>query len=236
MKISKNEIVFLIRTYNEEKRIFDVMKSIREKWFENILVVDDWSTDKTEKLIKKIENIIYIKHPFNRWWWAALKTWFEYLRREGKNKWFKYVVTFDADWQHSIDDIDNFISSFEKDHSLDIVLGSRFIKKTNSNVPLHRKIVLFWWIIFTYIISHIYLTDSHNWYRMLKISILKKIRLTMDGMEYASELTEQIKVNNLNFREVPVNIKYDEYTLAKWQKHGWPLRIAMKMIFSKFFK
>jgi hypothetical protein len=53
------------------------------------------------------------------------------------------VVTFDADGQHDIKDIDKFIRAFEADASLDVVFGSRFIEKTKSNVPFIRKIILF---------------------------------------------------------------------------------------------
>jgi hypothetical protein len=37
----------------------------------------------------------------------------------------------------------------------------------------------------------------------------------MDGMEYASELIEQVRLQGLKFAEVPVNIHYDDYTMAK---------------------
>ena len=235
MKIKNNEIVFLIRSYNESKRVWKVINSILSKWYKNILLIDDWSTDSTYKLLKNYD-LIYLKHPFNRWWWAALETWFEYLRRYWKSKWFNYVVTFDADWQHKIEDLKKFVDKFESDETLDVVFGSRFIKKTNSNVPFFRKLILKGWIIFTKLISWIYLTDSHNGYRMIKLSSLKKINITMSWMEYASELIEQVSINDLKFKEVPVDIYYDKYTLKKWQRFGWPFRIVYKMIFSKFFK
>lgn len=236
--MNKSEIVFLIRTFNEWRKIWEVIETIINSWYNNILIIDDGSIDNTKKIIKSIKNknIIYLKHLFNRWGGAALETWFEYLRKYHKVNNLKYIVTFDADWQHSIKDIDKFINKFEKNEDLDIVLGSRFIKKTNSNVPFLRKIILYWWRIFTYIISWIKLTDSHNGYRMIKINSLKKIKLTMDWMEYASELIEQIKVNKLAFTEVPVNIEYTEYSLNKWQKSSNALNIALKMIWNKFFK
>lgn len=236
MKIKNNDIVFLIRTYNEGKRIAEVIDGIIEAWFDNILVVDDGSTDNTKKKLNKFNNLIYLKHPFNRWGWAALETGLEYIRYNHKKLGFNYVVTFDADGQHDIKDINHFVKAFEKHENLDIVLGSRFIKKTHSNVPFLRKLILMWWRFFTYMISHIYLTDSHNGYRMIKASSLKNIHLTMDGMEYASELIEQIRIFKLKYKEVPVNIKYDEYTLSKWQKNGNAINIALKMIWSRFFK
>jgi hypothetical protein len=50
---------------------------------------------------------------------------------------------------------------------------------------------------------------------MLRVTTLEKIHITMDGMEYASELIDQIGTHKFRFTEVPVNIHYDEYTLGK---------------------
>jgi hypothetical protein len=127
----------------------------------------------------------------------------------------EYTVCFDADGQHHIDDVKKFFEEFKKDKDLDIVLGSRFIKKTKSNVPFFRKITLFLGRIFTFFISNIRLTDSHNGYRVIRKKALRQIRLTMDGMEYASELIENIYRYDLKFKEVPVNILYSDYSLQK---------------------
>ena len=50
---------------------------------------------------------------------------------------------------------------------------------------------------------------------MMRVAVLQKIKITMDGMEYASELIDQIGSYHLCYQEVPVNIHYDEYTLGK---------------------
>lgn len=51
-------------------------------------------------------------------------------------------MTFDADGQHRIEDMGGFLDVFEKNPELDLVFGSRFVTKTNSNVPLIRRITL----------------------------------------------------------------------------------------------
>ena len=51
-------------------------------------------------------------------------------------------MTFDADGQHDIADMPRFIGAYDADATLDIVLGSRFIVKTNTNVPLIRRCIL----------------------------------------------------------------------------------------------
>ena len=50
---------------------------------------------------------------------------------------------------------------------------------------------------------------------MMRVSVLDQIQITMDGMEYASELIDQVGIHGLHFAEVPVNIHYDAYTLGK---------------------
>lgn len=109
----------------------------------------------------------------------------------------------------------NFEKAFEQDDTLDVVIGSRFITKTQTNVPLIRRCILWGGRIFTSLVSGVHLTDAHNGYRMLRVTTLEQIRITMDGMEYASELIDQIGMHKYRFVEVPVNIHYDDYTLAK---------------------
>ena len=87
----------------------------------------------------------------------------------------EYVVTFDADGQHHIEDMPVFIKAFQKDPSLDLVLGSRFIVKTHSNVPFFRRLILLGGQFFTLFISGVWLTDAHNGYRMMKLEAVKKI-------------------------------------------------------------
>ena len=124
-------------------------------------------------------------------------------------------MTFDADGQHDIADIGRFMHFFEKHPTTDVVFGSRFIEKTESNVPFFRRILLWGGKIFTSLISGVDLTDAHNGYRMFRTSVISRVLLTMDGMEYASELIDQIQMQGFHIAEVPVNIRYDSYTLAK---------------------
>ena len=236
--MQKNKIVFLIRAYNEATRILGVIEGIFAAGYTQILVVDDGSTDGTQGLLQDLikgNRVHFVHHITNRGAWAALETGLEYIRQNGtKNSW-EYLVTFDADGQHDVWDMDKFIQAFDADASLDVVLGSRFIVKTNTNVPFLRRCILAWGRIFTSLVSGIHLTDAHNGYRMMRVAVLQKIKITMDGMEYASELIDQIASHHLHFQEVPVNIHYDEYTLSKWQRYGGPLRIVIRMLFKKFF-
>ena len=235
VNINKSDVIFLIRAYNEATRIWSVIDEVMAHGYRKILVVNDGSRDHTEEVVRAYPNVIYIAHPQNRWAGAALETGFEFLRRNAEAIEVRYVVTFDADGQHSIDDMPKFLEAFAQNPDLDIVFGSRFITKTESNVPFFRRIILWGGKWFTWAISGIRLTDAHNGYRMHSISAIRQITLTMDGMEYASEIIEQVRIHHLKFSEVPVNILYDDYTMAKGQRHGGAIRIAVMIIWKKFF-
>lgn len=233
-KIIEWELVFLVRVFNEEPVLKNTIENILNNWYKNILVINDWSTDNSIKILNDFwDKIILINHIKNRWAWAALETGFEYLRRYSKTK---YVCTFDSDWQHDIKDINLFIDMFNKNKDLKVIFWSRFITKTNTNISLIRKIVLKLWIIFTFFISNIKLTDAHNWYRVFKTDVLKDLKLTIDDMSYASEIIDLVSLKKINFWEVPVNIIYTEYSKSKWQSSFNAINIALTMILKKIIK
>lgn len=228
------EVCFLVRVYNEETMIETTLNSILNAWYKNILVVNDGSKDNSLQVLQGFnKKVKIISHVKNRWAWAALETWFEYLRRYGQ---VNYVCTFDIDWQHQLKDLESFLIEFRKDSQLEVILWSRFIQKTQTNVWMIRKIILKLGIIFTFFISDIKLTDSHNWYRMFRLETIKKLRLTIDDMSYASELIDIIATKKLKFKEIPVDILYTDYSLSKWQKSFNAINIALKTIWYKFFK
>lgn len=68
-----------------------------------------------------------------------METGFEYLRRYND---CELVCTFDADGQHDIEDLEKFIQIMKHHKKTQVVFGSRFVEKTNTNIPLVRRIVL----------------------------------------------------------------------------------------------
>ncbi len=229
---TKKEMIFVIPAYNEWKQVYNTVKNILDTLDVDIVVINDWSKDKTRFYLDELsDNIVVLNHLKNRWQWAALETGFEYIRRYSENK---YIVTFDADDQHDLADLEEFKKYLNED--VDILLWSRFLGKSETNIPIIRKIILKLWILFTFFVSHINLTDTHNWYRLIKRTVIDKIKITIDGMWHASEILDIIASDKIKYKEVPVNIRYTDYSLEKWQSSGNALNIALRMIWSKFFR
>ncbi len=230
----KGKEVFIIPSYNEWEVIKTTIKNILDNGYKNILVINDWSRDNSREILENFgDQITVLTHYKNRWQWAALETGFEYVRRYGD---IEYVITFDADGQHSLSDLKEFEKIMKEHKKIDVLLWSRFMWKKKIGVPFTRKIILKLGVIFTYFISNINLTDTHNGYRVIRKNALEKIRITQDGMTHASEIIDIISTEKIVYKEVPVHIIYTEYSLAKWQSSWNAISIALRIIWSKFFK
>jgi hypothetical protein len=72
-----------------------------------------------------------------------METGFAWTRENASKLEIEYIVTFDADGQHDIADMKVFLDCLEKHPHAEVIYGSRFIEKTNSNVPWYRKITLY---------------------------------------------------------------------------------------------
>ena len=230
----KTDTVFIIPAYGEKDAPIKVIWEILAKNYGVILIDDGKNWDLVEKLHSKYnwKPLITIKHIVNLWQWWWLETWAEYIRKFWKN--IKYVVHFDADWQHRLEDLKEFQKAFEENPDLEIVLWSRFLGST-VNMPKSKKITLKLWILFTRIFSWIKLTDTHNWYRMMKKETLDKIRITMNRMEHASEILDIIKHKKIKYKEVPIVVIYSDYSMSKWQKISNAFKIVKNLIYKKIF-
>jgi hypothetical protein len=72
-------------------------------------------------------------------------------------------------------------------------------------------------VAFTKMTTGLEITDVHNGLRAFKADALGKIVITQNQMAHASEILSEIARNNLKYCEVPVGIRYTEYSKAKGQ-------------------
>jgi len=224
--MNKSLVYITIPLYNDEKMILNVIDNLKDNGYKNIVVVDDGSRDNGYDVVRNSNKAIIGKHIINRGQGAALQTGMEIAIDKGA----KYIVHFDSDGQHDVKDLDNMLETLVNG-KYDIVLGSRFLQE--NNIPLSKKILLRGGIIFTYLLSHIWLTDVHNGLRAMTVETAKKLNIQHDRMEHASEILDKIKVLNLKYTEVPVTIHYTEYSMSKGQSIFNSINIAWKLISSK---
>jgi len=224
------KIFILIPAYNEEAVIGSVILRLKEAGYGNILVVNDGSKDNTARIAESAGAEV-LNHIMNRGQGSALETGIKYLRETHRPD---IIITFDADGQHSVEDIARLIRPIIEEN-FDIVLGSRFLNK-KARIPLLRKAILKAGILFTSIISRIELSDTHNGIRALGKRAINSIEIYHRGMEHASDIIDEIARNGLKYKEVPVTITYSEYSLKKGQKNLGFIKMGLKILLNKIIK
>ena len=242
----KDRFVFLVRAYNEAASIGNTIDAIFAAGFSKIVVVNDGSADNTESVVlaKKEEYsdrmLVVLSHLINRGGGAANKTWFAWIVRYLPKIAVDRIVTYDADGQMDIKDMDTFMGKIttnqERGKSVLAYLWSRFLEGASvENMPKSRRVILWGSKIITAIFNKLTVSDPHNGYRVLHKDFVKLLKIDSDGMTYASELLDNIRKQNIPYEEVPVHIKYTEYSLWKWQKNSNAIKILIEMIYKKVF-
>ncbi|MFH0870084.1 MAG: glycosyltransferase family 2 protein [archaeon] len=227
MNKKNKRIFFIIPAYNEGKSIGRVVRELKKAGYSNIVVIDDGSTDNTFSEAKK-QNIFALQHIINRGQGASLKTGIDFALRQGAD----ILVTFDSDGQHRVEDLPAMLKPV-MDGEVDVTLGSRFLKKTD--MPFGRRILLKGSVVVQWIFYGVKLSDAHNGFRVLSRKAAQRIEIDADRMEHASEILEEIVRKKIEFREVPVIIRYTGYSMQKG--HGsflGAVKILAKMIIRKF--
>lgn len=225
--MSSNQRLFVvIAAYREAELIGRVVAAVRQVC-RNVIVVDDASTDETGRRAADAGADV-VTHAINRGQGAALKTGIDYALSRGAD----IIVTFDADGQHDPNDIPALVAPIQSGR-YDVALGSRFLRPDSSNVPPLRRAVLKVGVVFTRLVSHIRVTDTHNGLRALSRAAAERIRIVHDRMAHASEILDEIVQHGLRYTEVPVTITYSDYSREKGQGNMAMVKIAVKVLLSK---
>lgn len=194
-----------IPAYNEEKNIASTILKLK-KITNKIIVCNDGSSDTTGEIAKELGAIV-INHQKNMGYGGAVKSIF--LKAKELNA--DVLVTFDADGQHRVEDIEKLITPIYEG-KLDVVIGSRFLSKDNSQVPEYRKFGIKVITKVTNASLHDALTDSQSGLRAYSKKVLSELILSESGMGISTEIL--IKANNKGFKigEVPITILYEGET------------------------
>ncbi len=210
VKGNNSDVWLVVPLYNEGQVIAEVVSEAIET-FSNIVCVDDGSTDASAQLAREAGAYV-VRHPINLGQGAALQTGFDFVKMSATAK---YVVTFDSDGQHRVEDALAMVGRLRTE-PLDVVLGSRFLDgRTRPGLP--KRIVLKAAVGFTNITTGVKLTDAHNGLRAISVAALSKFRIRQNRMAHASEFVGFLRKAHLRYAEEPVHIIYTEYSKTKGQ-------------------
>jgi glycosyltransferase involved in cell wall biosynthesis len=195
-------IVIGIPAFNEEKNIAKTVIQLQSKGY-SIIVCNDGSTDMTAEIAEKM-NVTVINHKENRGYGASIKTIFQ----KAKEMKSEILVTFDADGQHRVEDIESLIEPINS-NTADIVIGSRFLGQDESNIPKYRKLGIKVITKMSNISGEKELTDSQSGLRAYNKKAIESISPSEEGMGISTEILIKANKANLKIYEVPVKILYE---------------------------
>lgn len=180
-----SNLTIVIPAYNEEEALKKAIPGILEycetkNW--KIIVVNDGSIDQTkEEVSKYLENRILtlINHKVNRGYGGAIKTGLNSVSTD-------YVITFDADGQHKLEDIDKLFAIMQSTDA-DMVVGSRPLADRNDWYRSAGK-----WLIrrITNILMPIKIKDLNSGMKLYRTHIAKRlIPLCPNSMAFSDVMT-----------------------------------------------
>jgi glycosyltransferase involved in cell wall biosynthesis len=198
--LNSTHFCVIVPTYNNHKTLKRVLNSILD-FTQNIIIVNDGSTDETSEILKQYSQFTQIHHPKNIGKGRALRNGF----RKAIEMNFEYAITIDSDGQHFASDIPNFITEIQKEPN-SLLIGSR--NMTQENVPkkssFGNKFSNFWFWFET----GIKLEDTQSGFRLYPLQLLPKQFYT-NKFEFEIEVIVRSAWKGIVVKNIPIQILYD---------------------------
>jgi glycosyltransferase involved in cell wall biosynthesis len=195
------KLSIIIPVYNEQGTIAEIIQKVEATDFEKeIIIVDDGSSDGTEKYLSSIrgrkENIKIFFHKTNSGKGAAIRTGLGYAGGD-------VVIVQDADLECDPKDYPVLLKPFQEKNA-PVVYGSRCL----GNNPRGRMIYFLGGKILTFFCNLLYgtsLTDVSACYKAFKLEIIKNINLKSNRFEFCVEVTAKLAKAGYKIIEVPIS-------------------------------
>ena len=215
----QNKVWIIIPCHNEEKNLGSVLAKCK-KYVNNIIVVDDGSTDHTYEVAEKA-NVYCLKHIVNMGKGAAARTGCDFALKNKAEK----IILIDGDGQHDPGLIPVFLKHLEK---CDIVIGVRhFNKKMPTILRFGNNFINF----IICILFQIKISDSQSGYRAFWAKHYRKIKWRSMDYSMESEMIANLAKHKLKLRQLKIKTIYQDnykgttildgvriiYNLLKWR-------------------
>ena len=198
----RKDTYILIPAYKPDHLLIELLQKLKAEDFD-IVVVNDGSSEEYDPIFKQVKEyaVLLEQHP-NRGKGAALRLGFTYVNLHHENH--KYVITCDADGQHSVKDI---IAINDKLHETNnVVLGSRTFDKS---VPKRSRNGNFMSRLCRTLITKEYVQDDQCGLRGFPLKdVFNLISLPGNHYEYEMSVICNLQIKRLKFEEVPIQTIY----------------------------
>ena len=207
MPADSKDFLIAIPIYNEERYIPRVVSHVLE-YADNVLVIDDGSTDRTPCLLGKLP-VEVLRHANNRGYGASLADAFAFAALHD----YQWVITMDCDEQHEPQAIPTFMK-VALENRADIISGSRYLSSldTETAPPADRRFINMEMTAEINARLGFSLTDSFCGFKAHRVSAMGRLNLTDAGYAFPMQLWAQAAAHGLRVSETPVKLIYKDLT------------------------
>ena len=194
----------LVPTYNNHKTLKKVLNGVLQQT-QNIIVINDGSTDSTAEILADFPEIEQLHLPKNKGKGNALKIGFEKALQLGN----EYAITIDSDGQHYPEDIPLFLNALEHEETKNVLyIGARNMDQADvpGSSSFGNKFSNFWFWFET----GIWLKDTQSGYRMYPLKEIEKLKLYTPKFEFEIEVIVKAAWNGTLVKNIPIQISYDD--------------------------
>ncbi len=191
----------IIPAHNVEDPLVEVIRGAR-KWVQDILVVDDGSTDQTKE-VARAQGAQVVSFQTNGGKGRALKTGFAYYLDRG----VEAIITMDGDGQHDPECLPALIGEYQKG-AAQVIIGSRLGDR--ERIP---KIRYYPNLVGTYCLSWAtgqYVPDSQSGFRLYQAEGLKGLPLKADGFALETEVLIKLAKKGARIASIAVPAIYGD--------------------------
>jgi glycosyltransferase involved in cell wall biosynthesis len=201
----------IIPIYNEKKTLQEIIdRVLATKLANEIILVDDFSTDGTRDLLAALDGLHGIRvllHAKNLGKGAAVRTGLVAARGD-------VILIQDADLEYDPRDYPTLLKPIQEGLA-DIVYGSRFMGGP-------RRVTMFWHMLanklLTFATNLLYdtiLSDMETGYKVFRREVLDGITLRTKRFDFEPEFTAKVLKRHYRIFEVPITFNPRDYSEGK---------------------
>lgn len=210
----KPKVIAVLPAYNAAKTLEKTVADIPRDIVDEIILVDDYSTDNTTDIAKSL-GLVTIRHIHNTGYGGNQKTCYREALKYGAD----IIIMVHPDYQYDPKAIVSIIEPIINQRA-DAVFGSRMMKGTAlaGGMPLWKHNVNIMLTSISNIIFRTYLTEYHSGFRAFSKDILENINLSanQDSFVFDFEMIAQIINKRYKIEEIPIKTRYfDEASSIK---------------------
>ncbi len=190
----------IVPTYNNAGTLHQVMSDVLH-YTGRVIVVNDGSSDDTQRILAKFPNLSVINFPKNEGKGMAIRAGFELAVKMG----YDYAITIDSDGQHFASDLPSFLEKLASEKSA-IIIGARNLHQENmpGKNTFANKFSNFWFFVDTGIQA----PDTQSGYRLYPLHLMKGMHFYGRKYEFEVEVLVRCAWKGIGIKWIPINVYY----------------------------